>query len=268
MVKDEEYDRVEAAYDALDRGDPENALRLIREADDGDDPVLRFLEGVALLDLDRAGDAVEPLRQAVAADPDDPEFRSRLALALYHVVKPDEALPHARAAVEADEGFAFAHEVLGLVLELRGELDHADRELARAAELDPEGCPPARRLTREAFERCVQDAAARLPETFRRHLDDVAVSVEPVPPLEVLTADEPPLGPDLLGLFVGVALDQQTHFSPGGELPPRIYLFQRNLERQAEDPEDLEEQIAITLYHELGHYLGLDEAELADIDLA
>ena len=54
----------------------------------------------------------------------------------------------------------------------------------------------------------------------------------------------------------------------GGGLPPRIHLFQRNLERFAVDREELQEEIAVTLYHELGHYLGLDEEELEELDLA
>ena len=56
---------------------------------------------------------------------------------------------------------------------------------------------------------------------------------------------------------------------PGaGELPPRILLFRRNLERFAAGEGDLREQIAITLYHELGHYLGMDEDDLERVDLA
>ena len=49
--------------------------------------------------------------------------------------------------------------------------------------------------------------------------------------------------------------------------PNYIYLFQRNLERIARDREDLIEQITITLHHELGHYLGLDEDEVEDMGL-
>jgi predicted Zn-dependent protease with MMP-like domain len=52
----------------------------------------------------------------------------------------------------------------------------------------------------------------------------------------------------------------------GGELPPTIHLFRRNLERIATDADDLAEQITITLYHELGHYLGMEEDELEELD--
>jgi predicted Zn-dependent protease with MMP-like domain len=63
----------------------------------------------------------------------------------------------------------------------------------------------------------------------------------------------------LLGLFVGVSLADRTAFSPGGELPARILLFQRNLERAFPAPELLTREIARTLHHARGHYLGLDE---------
>ena len=62
-------------------------------------------------------------------------------------------------------------------------------------------------------------------------------------------------------------LTERSVFSPGGELPPQILLFKRNLERCFSDRQELEREIAVTLYHELGHYLGMREAELEAIDL-
>ena len=50
--------------------------------------------------------------------------------------------------------------------------------------------------------------------------------------------------------------------------PNTIYLFQRNIERVARDREDLVEQIRITLYHELGHYLGFEEEDMDGLGLA
>jgi predicted Zn-dependent protease with MMP-like domain len=79
-----------------------------------------------------------------------------------------------------------------------------------------------------------------------------------------LHEQRPPLDPELLGLFVGVAIDGHSYLSTGGELPPRIYLFKRNLERTVTRSEDLTEQIRVTLYHELGHFLGMDEDDLDD----
>lgn len=268
-MEDERIRELEAIYEALDAGDAERALAQANEElqRQANDPVLHFLAGVALLDLDRIDEAVGRLGAAVELDPEDAEFRARLALARYHGLQLDLARDEAKRALELDERLPEAHDVLGLVLELDGDLDGADRCFERAHGLDPESFPRPVRLGREAFEQRVRDAGERLPDRFRRHLDEVAVTVEPVPPLELLQAEQPALDPALLGLFVGVSLPERSHFSAGGELPPRIYLFQRSLERFARDGDELVEQIAVTVYHELGHYLGLDEDELIEIDL-
>ena len=97
----------------------------------------------------------------------------------------------------------------------------------------------------------------------------MAVTVEDLPSDAILQEDDPPFDPaDLLGLFVGVSRDRRSSLSPGGELPPRILLFKKNLERMALEVDELVEEIAVTLYHELGHFLGLDEEDLERIDLA
>ena len=63
--------------------------------------------------------------------------------------------------------------------------------------------------------------------------------------------------PDLLGLFTGSSRLEGS--DEDLELPPTIYLFQRNLERFARDLGELREQIRITLYHEIAHRLGFEE---------
>jgi len=261
---------VDSIYDALSDDEPEAALALALEAihsGDGEDPVVRFLGGLALTHLDRLEDATTWLRRAVELDPDDPEFRAELARVLFLSCRFDDADDEVRAALEADGAFADAHEIAGAILERRGRLDEADRSFARAAELAPERFTAPRRLSREEFEREIVLAGERLPETFRRHLEQVAVTVEELPADEILGQDEPPLDPELLGLFVGVPCTERSTFSAGGELPPRILLFQRNIERFAGDEKELRDEIVVTLHHELGHYLGLDEDELEAIDL-
>ena len=260
---------LESIYDALDRGEPEAALRQAREALDaeGDDPVLLFLAGTALQELDRPEEAAEAFGRAVEMDPEDAEFRASHALALFRACRFEEAAAQAREAVEADPRYAGAQHVLGLSLEREARFEEADAAFARAAELDSEGYARPERLSREAFEAQVAAAADLLPEDFRRHLGQVAVTVEPLPSEEVLRDGTPPLDPELLGLFVGVALPERSFQGPGGELPPRILLFQRNLERYALDAQDLLDELRRTLYHELAHYLGFDEEQMAGMDL-
>jgi len=269
-MSSEQDDRlVERIYDALDEGEPERALAETRIAlhDAPDDPVLHFLAGIALLTLDRPEDAAAALDRAIDLDPDDPEFRAARAKARFAACRFADAREDAERALAAEPRQAEALSVLALVLEREGRFDEADRKLAAAARLDPERFPAPVRLSREAFDEAVLGAGAMLPEEFRARLDEVPVVVEDLPSLAVLTDESPPLDPELLGLFVGTALNERTFAAPGVEAPPRILLFRRNIERFARDADELRREIARTLHHELAHYLGFAEDEMSDLDL-
>ena len=266
MSRDEEFQAIEAIYDALSEERPDKALVLARKtlADEKphEDPVLRFLAGRALMELDRLEEAVAELSRAVELDGEDAEFRTDLAESLYRCCRFDEAYEHARRAGELDDSFADAHYLLALLLERRDATSEADFHFARAAALDGDRFPRPIRLESDEFDRQVEQARGQLPEAFRKHLDDVSVIVEELPPEALLCEETPPLDPEqLLGLFVGIMLGESRQ-SIGNELPPRIYLFKRNLERMVAGPDELAEQIRVTLFHELGHYLGMDEEEL------
>ena len=103
-----------------------------------------------------------------------------------------------------------------------------------------------------------------LPEKLAEEARALPVVFEPVPGRD-LVADG--LEPDTLGLFVGVAHpDQETGIH---DLPAQILLFLENLWSFTRgDAHSFREEIRTTYLHELGHYLGLEEDELADIDLA
>ena len=265
MSEDRELAAIEAIYDALDEGRPDAALELTREVQRGlstDDPVLRFLAGRALIELDRPYEAAEELARAVELDPEDPEIRTDYAEALFLGCRFADALEQARQAIALDGDYADAHYVLAIALERHGETEPAERHFRHAARLDGERFPAPCRVDAEEFARQLERARAQLPEAFRHPLERVALFVEELPSEELLCEEEPPLNPELLGLFTGVPAGLAGLASTGGELPARIYLFKRNLERSVAAPDELAEQIRITLYHELGHYLGLDEDEL------
>ncbi len=269
LPDDPDLSHIESIYDALDAGDPEAALALTRHAireSPVPDPVLRYLCGRALMELDRAAEAASELALALELDPDDPEFRVYAAWALFRSCRFDEAQAtlgtDARAGIRLPE----THYVRALLAERRGDLASAERGFDKAARLDPTGFPRPARLLPDEFERQLAAARAELREPFRGHLDRVDVIVDDLPADALLLDSDPPLDPEqLLGLFVGVPLDEVSSFSPGGELPPRIFLFKRNLERFASGAPELAEQIRVTLYHELGHYLGMDEEELENL---
>ena len=260
---------VEEIYDSLDEGAPDRALASARIAlhDAPDDPVLHFLAGVALGELDLPGEAVLEFGRAIALDPDDPEFRAARAQALFATCRFSEARADAESALATEKAHADALWVLGLVLERDGRFDDADDKFLAAARIDPERFQTPVRLSHEAMAGVVTRAGTMLPEEFRRCLAEVPVVVEDLPSELMLTDETPPLDPELLGLFVGTARTERSFAAVGVEAPPRILLFQRNLERFARDESELKREIARTLHHELAHYLGFAEADMADLDL-
>jgi predicted Zn-dependent protease with MMP-like domain len=103
------------------------------------------------------------------------------------------------------------------------------------------------------FEDVVRAALDELPAELARVLDAVAVVIE----------DENLDDPDLYGLFEGVPL---TEGGPQpGDLPNRVAVYRRPLEEDFSDPEELRREIRVTVLHELGHAIGLDEDRLEEL---
>jgi predicted Zn-dependent protease with MMP-like domain len=103
------------------------------------------------------------------------------------------------------------------------------------------------------FEDHVRAALDELPPHIAASLENVAVVVE----------DENREDPDLLGLYQGVPLPERG--DAAGMLPDTIAIYRVPLEESFPDPADLQEEIRITVLHELGHYFGLDESQLAEL---
>ena len=104
----------------------------------------------------------------------------------------------------------------------------------------------------------------KLSPEVARYADAIPVVCFPCPTRE-MTEDEG-LEPDLLGLFVGPALDEAEGLDD--PLPPEILLFLENLwDYAGEDPEIFREEVRRTYLHELGHYLGLEEDDMVARDL-
>jgi predicted Zn-dependent protease with MMP-like domain len=120
-------------------------------------------------------------------------------------------------------------------------------------------------MKRADFERLVADALASIPRRFRDAMRNIAIVVEDEPPAELL-ADMEIQPPDtLLGLYQGIPLTERR-WDGGNQLPDRIVIFQGPHQRAAEDDDDLAEAIAETLIHEIGHYFGMSEEEIEDVE--
>jgi predicted Zn-dependent protease with MMP-like domain len=120
-------------------------------------------------------------------------------------------------------------------------------------------------VERRAFDALVADALAGIPPQFREALANLAISVESEPSLELLEEMEIDPPDTLLGLYQGTPLTERGA-SYGNALPDRILLFQGPLERASEDRDDLIVAIGETLIHEIGHYFGLSEEEIEEIE--
>ena len=120
-------------------------------------------------------------------------------------------------------------------------------------------------MDRKAFERLVADALASIPRRFRAAMSNLAILVEDEPSADLLAEMEIEPPDTLLGLYQGVPLTERR-WDYGNALPDRILLFQRPLERESEDENDLVVAIGETLIHEIGHYFGLSEEEIEQIE--
>ena len=120
-------------------------------------------------------------------------------------------------------------------------------------------------MTREAFEQLVADALSGIPRRFRDAMTNIVISVEAEPSRELLREMdiEPP--DTLFGLYQGTPLTERR-WDHGNSLPDRILLFQGPHEREAQDEDDLIASIGETLIHEIGHYFGLSEEEIEEIE--
>jgi predicted Zn-dependent protease with MMP-like domain len=102
------------------------------------------------------------------------------------------------------------------------------------------------------FEEAVGDALDAVPQELMALLDNVVFLIE----------DEPPQDdPDLLGVYDGTPLTERGD-AWAGSLPDRITIFRGPLTRMCEDREDLLDEIAITVVHEIAHHFGIDEHRL------
>ena len=120
-------------------------------------------------------------------------------------------------------------------------------------------------MNRAAFEELVAGALASIPRKFRKALANVAIVVEDEPSTQLLEEMEIEPPDTLLGLYQGTPLTER-HWDHGNTLPDRILLFQGPLERESEDEDDLIVAIGETLIHEIGHYFGLSEEEIEEIE--
>lgn len=118
-----------------------------------------------------------------------------------------------------------------------------------------------RPMSDEEIYHLVDDILETMPEDLAEAIENVGIHIEEVPTREMLDG-QGHLSPGILGLYVGVPLPNQSVMGPA-PIPAQIFLFRRNIERYARTNDDVTEELRVTLIHEIGHHLGLDEDDLA-----
>lgn len=119
--------------------------------------------------------------------------------------------------------------------------------------------------TEAFFRQQVSEALAALPSEFQPYLANLVVQVEEWPRPEHFENGEEAVDEGLYGLYLGTPLTERG--SESGQLPDRILIFRGPLEADFPEEEDLKDEIAITVIHEVAHHFGIDEARLEALGL-
>jgi predicted Zn-dependent protease with MMP-like domain len=124
--------------------------------------------------------------------------------------------------------------------------------------------PIKMKVDEATFDRAVKKAIRRIPPEIREHLKNIVITVQGHPSKRLLHEVGVPPGETLFGLYQGVSLLERSATSPP-LYPDSIILFQEPLEEICVTVEELEEEIEVTLVHEVAHFLGMSEEELFDL---
>ena len=106
----------------------------------------------------------------------------------------------------------------------------------------------------ERFEDLVSEALDLIPPDLAAAMDNVVV----------LVADRHPQDPELLGLYEGIALTERDS-SYAGALPDTVTIFRESLLEICETEQDVVEEVAITVIHEMAHHFGIDDERLYEL---
>lgn len=224
--------------------DLEGALFLVRRAakTGGEAGLYGSFDGQVLFELGELADAKRVLERVVATEPDSGHPVYYLGLVLERL---------------EDEGDESGSPAVGI--------ETSAQAFLRANTLDPQQFLIPVRVEDAVFQRAIDAAMENLPRSIREHVAGVAIVVEDLPSAELIREER--ISPQTLGLFLGVPRTEALVTDQPVDLD-RILLFKKNLEKVCQDEEELIDQIQVTVRHEVGHYLGLDEDDLERLGLA
>ncbi len=111
-------------------------------------------------------------------------------------------------------------------------------------------------MSREEFEEAVTDGLDLVPDELARQMSNVVVLVED---------DGQPGEPELLGLYEGTPLTDRDHWWAAGALPDRITIYRNPILAICDTRDDVVEEVAVTVVHEIAHHFGIDDERLHEL---
>ena len=121
------------------------------------------------------------------------------------------------------------------------------------------------KLSLEEFEEIVISALKALPRVFKKKMENIDVVVEQQASPSLLSEMGIGSPSELLGVYQGIPLDRRG-FYYGNVLPDKITLFQIPIQSLCRTNEEIENKIRDVVIHEVGHYFGLDEDRLRELE--
>jgi predicted Zn-dependent protease with MMP-like domain len=254
-----EYEQAVTQCDQLLAGSPE-----LPKPDRGTEAEIHYLKSKALFYLEDLEGALFLVRRALKTGGEYAMYRSFEGQILFEIGRFEEARQRLERAVGIDPEGAHAIYYLALVFERLGEEGEARAAFEKADGLAPDHYPMPVEIDDAGFERAAAAAVDNLPRSIREYVENVPLLIEDFPSDELIREEN--VSPQILGIFTGVPGTEASVTEQPIDLT-RIILFKKNLEKVCRDRSDLVEQIQITVKHEIGHYLGLDERDLDQLGL-
>ncbi len=244
-------------HDAVDHGDRSRARRLLKRLGAGTTLDFRYARWRVLsLDEDLAP-ALDAATEAASLHADSPDVQYALGWTLAGLGRHEEAVAALEEACFLDPDFADAWYDLAVARERGGDVAGMKAAFAEVYAIDFAPPLPALRWSEDKVLGWAERAVKSLPKGVQDAARDVPIFVQDHPDPWIL--EDMPFDPRLLGLFDGPTYAEVSLY---GGASPHIYLFHRNLEAVCGDARDMAEQVRITIHHEVGHYLGLEEDDL------
>ncbi len=255
-----EYEQALALCDQLLAGGDE-----LPRPDKGLEAEIYYLKSKALFYTDDLEGALFLVRRALKTNGEQAIYRAFEGQILFELGHFAEARRPLETAALLEPEAAQTHYHLALVLERLGERAEAVGRFEKANELEPEQFPIPLEMSDDDFEKAASEAFGELPRSIREYVENVPVLIEPWPADELVREEN--VSPTILGIFLGVPRTQAGITDQPQDMD-RVILFKRNLETHCRDREELIQEIATTVRHEVGHYLGLDEDDMERLGLA